>query len=148
MNRNDRAQLRLNRWFQTLLVVVAIGLLIMIMLNKGLLGDAWGWRQAERDVLIKRFNENLLLAKTEWLRRGRPDTVDLTTAQNRFVITMNAHGWPSVDNGCLQLWQMLAGGRYQPKAETLPWGCQYQLNENSNEQSFQLSYLSKSGQLK
>lgn len=148
MDSNDRSQNRLNSWLQNVLVVVAIGVLIATMLNKGLSGDSWGWQRAEREVLVKRFNENLMLAKTEWLRRGRPGSVDLTTSDNRFVIKMNANGWPATDNGCLQLWQMLAGGRYQPETTVQPHRCNYRLSMDDSEEPLQLSYFSHSGQLK
>lgn len=148
MTAEDRAQSNLKRWLQTVLVVVAIGLLIMMMLQKGFIEDGWGWQQAEREVLLKRFNENLLLTKTEWLRRGRPSTVWLMTRDSKAEVVMNRNGWPSVENGCRELWQMLAGGRYNLVFSEQPQGCSYRLKEDSDEQMFTLFYNSETGQLK
>lgn len=147
MSADDNAESKLKRWLQTLLVVAAIGVLIMVMLQKGWVGDDWGWRQAEREVLLKRFNESLLLAKTEWLRRGNPQFIVLKTREGQSSIQMNQRGWPSIDNGCQQLWRMLAGGRDLVVASQQQNGCLYRFNQDNNGAEFQLIYNSSIGQI-
>ncbi|MBT42122.1 MAG: hypothetical protein CMF12_06320 [Idiomarina sp.] len=147
MSAEEQSRSRLLRWLQNIVVVVIIGLLAMKLLELGIFSDRWGWQQAEREVLIKRFNENTMLARTEWLRQGKPAQVTLQTQQQSYRLVMNDNGWPSVKNGCEPLWQMLAGGR-KPLATTSQSGrCDYELANSETERTFKLSYNSRQGRL-
>jgi hypothetical protein len=147
MSAEEQSRSRLLRWLQNVVVVVIIGLLAMQLLKLGVFGDRWGWQQAEREVLIKRFNENTMLARTEWLRQGKPRQVTLQTQQQSYQLEMNDSGWPSVDNGCTQLWQMLAGGRLPQTTQTQAMACVYELTNSETERTFKLSYNSRQGRL-
>ena len=37
-----------------------------------------GWQETQRDMELRRFNDTLLLARAEWMRRGRPTHVSIT----------------------------------------------------------------------
>ena len=147
MSAEEQSRSRLLRWLQNIVVVVIIGLLAMKLLELGIFSDRWGWQQAEREVLVKRFNENLMLARTEWLRQGKPAQVTLQTQQQSYRLVMNDNGWPSVDNGCTQLWQTLAGGRVPLTNQTQAMACVYELTNSETERTHNLSYNSRQGRL-
>lgn len=147
MSANEQSRSRLLRWLQNVAVVTVIALLVMKLLELGIVGDHWGWKSAERDVLVKRFNENLMLARTEWLRKGKPATITLLTPQQAYSVTMNRQGWPSVTNGCQALWQILAGGRFNPQMRQAEETCYFSLETRDREQSYQLIYNAESGRL-
>ncbi|TDP32749.1 hypothetical protein DEU29_10894 [Idiomarina aquatica] len=147
MSAEEQSRSRLLRWLQNIVVVVIIGLLAMKLLELGIFSDRWGWQQAEREVLVKRFNENLMLARTEWLRRGKPGQVTLQTQQQSYQLEMNDSGWPSVKNGCEPLWQMLAGGRKPLATTSQPGRCDYELANSETESTVKLSYHAGQGRL-
>lgn len=130
MSAADNTQKRLLRWLQTIAVMMVIGVLAFTMLRQGFGDDGWGWQQVERDVVVKRFNQSLLMARTQWLRDGRPATVALLADQQRFDIMMNDNGWPSVANGCRRLWQMLVDAELAKARLLAPNQCQYRLKRS------------------
>lgn len=148
MSAEEQSRTRLLRWLQNLVVITVIALLVMKLLEVGIFHDRWGWQTAEREVLQKRFNENAMLARTEWLRLGKPQQVWLQTQRQRIKVAMNASGWPSVDNGCSELWQMLAGGRLEPGVATEAQRCRFSLDIASAKGTLMLVYDARTGQLK
>lgn len=148
MSANDQSRSRLLRWLQNVAVVTVIALLVMKLVEVGIVHDRWGWKSAERELLVKRFNENLMLARTEWLRKGKPATITLRTQQQAYLVMMNRHGWPSATNGCQVLWQILAGGRFNPQMRQAEETCYFSLETRDKEKSYQLIYNAVSGQLK
>lgn len=143
----DQSQRSLLRWLQNIVVITVIALLVVKLLGIAVFSDRWGWKQAEHDVLVKRFNENAMLARTEWLRLGKPATVVLTSRDNRYQLMMTAVGWPSSDNGCARLWQMLAGGGRKTESINSDTGCVYVLNDLGQEFDQRLIYSEKTGRL-
>lgn len=148
MTANDQSRSRLLRWLQNLVVITVIALLVMELLNMGIFHDRWGWKAAEREVLIKRFNEDVMLARTEWLRNGKPAEITLRTQQQSQQLMMNRAGWPSIDNGCRRLWQILAGGRFDPSFKQDESQCYFTLQAENDDQIFNLMYNAATGQLK
>ncbi len=148
MSAEEQSRTRLLRWLQNLVVITVIALLVMKLLEVGIFHDRWGWQSAEREVLQKRFNENAMLARTEWLRRGKPQQVWLQTQRQSFQVVMNAKGWPSIDNGCSKLWQMLAGGRLEPRTESQAQRCHFSVEVADKKRTLMLVYDADTGQLK
>lgn len=148
MSAEEKSRSRLLRWLQNLAVITVMALLVMKLLEIGIFHDRWGWQSAEREVVQRRFNENAMLARTEWLRQGKPQQVALQTQQQVFQVQMNRHGWPSVDNGCLPLWQMLAGGRLEPRVELQSQQCWFWVDVADSEVALKVVYDARTGQLK
>lgn len=148
MSAEEKSRSRLLRWLQNLVVITVMALLVMKFLEVGIFNDRWGWQAAEREVVQKRFNENAMLARTEWLRQGKPPQITLQTQREDFEVRMNRQGWPGIDNGCLRLWQMLAGGRLHPRVELQSQQCWFWVATIDAEETLRLVYDARTGQLK
>lgn len=94
---------------QNVLVVLLLLVLSAVAARIVLVDEPQQWRQTELDMAASRFIDSLWLARTEWMRRGKPTEVLLLseTQKQKIPVLMNEFGWPSVKQGCLQLWQQL-----------------------------------------
>ncbi|MBP58603.1 MAG: Type II secretory pathway component [Idiomarina sp.] len=132
--------------FQNILVVLLLLILAAVAARMVLINEPQKWRQTELDIAVSRFIDSLWLARTEWMRRGKPKEVALLneSRKQQVKIVMNSQGWPSVEQGCLRLWQQLGGeipaSALQAKAELN--SCYYEVNQQS-----WFSYHDKQGQV-
>ena len=148
MSAEEQSRTRLLRWLQNLVVITVIALLVMKLLEVGIFHDRWGWQSAEREVLQKRFNENAMLARTEWLRRGKPQQVWLQTQRQSFQVVMNAKVGQVSITAVQQLWQMLAGGRLEPRTASQAQRCHFSVEVADKKRTLMLVYDADTGQLK
>ncbi|MAA62271.1 MULTISPECIES: Type II secretory pathway component [unclassified Idiomarina] len=131
---------------QNILVVLLLLVLAAVAARMVLVDEPQKWRQTELDIAVSRFIDSLWLARTEWMRRGKPKEVALlyeNKAQQTNVV-MNEQGWPSVEPGCLQLWQHLGsnvpGSALDTELEN--GNCHYRINQKP-----WFSYKSDRGQV-
>ncbi|MDV6315944.1 Type II secretory pathway component [Idiomarina sp. HP20-50] len=131
---------------QNVLVVLLLLVLSAVAARILLVNEPQKWRQTELDIAVSRFIDSLWLTRTEWMRQGKPAKVTLLSdsKQQQIPILMNEYGWPSVKQGCLQLWQQL--GSEVPasvlQAEKEKDSCHYKI-----EQSLWFVYNSKQGKV-
>lgn len=119
---------------QNVLVVLLLLVLSAVAARIMLVNEPQEWREAELDIAVSRFIDSIWLARTEWMRRGKPtEVLLLTESQNQEIpVLMNEYGWPSVEQGCFQLWQQLGSEiparAVQVEAETD--SCRYQVKQH------------------
>lgn len=96
---------------QNILVVLLLLILAAVAAKMVLINEPQKWRQTELDIALSRFIDSLWLTRTDWMRRGKPKEVALLNENKEqpMKIIMNSQGWPSVEQGCLRLWQQLGG---------------------------------------
>ncbi|RUO71951.1 Type II secretory pathway component [Idiomarina ramblicola] len=131
---------------QNILVVLLLLILAAVAARMLLINEPQTWRQTELDIAKSRFIDSLWLARTEWMRRGKPREVTLLneSREQQVKIPMNEQGWPAVEQGCLRLWQQL-GGDIPISALQTDGGngyCRYKVN-----QRIWFTYYSRQGQV-
>ncbi len=119
---------------QNILVVLLLLVLGAVAARAVLVEEPQKWRQTELDIAVSRFIDSLWLARTEWMRGGKPGEVALLyeNKERQTNIVMNQQGWPSVEPGCLQLWQQL-GSEVPGNAldiELENGNCHYKINQS------------------
>lgn len=101
------------------LVVIFVGYFLRIIFS-----DESEWKVAEFEQATKTFEENIMLARVEWMRSGRPAEIELLYAEwnqmgrpedpisGSVRVLMSRDGWPlagsSGAEGCSELWYLLA----------------------------------------
>lgn len=99
-----------------LLSLVIIGLLVRILLQHLWLSQHGGWKDAEFNAAVYRFQSHVMLAHVEWIRLGEPGYISLASRDGSSIqVQMNAAGWPAVAvslddslNPCEFIWSQLA----------------------------------------
>ncbi|MCH8501223.1 MAG: hypothetical protein LAT77_04825 [Aliidiomarina sp.] len=99
-----------------LLSLMIIGLLTRVFLQHLWLPERGGWKDAEFNAAVHRFQSHVMLAHVEWIRHGEPRYVQLESSDGTSLqIKMNAAGWPEVarvsddpQNPCELVWLQLA----------------------------------------
>lgn len=99
-----------------LLSLVIIGLLVRILLQHLWLPQHGGWKDAEFNAAVYRFQSHVMLAHVEWIRLGEPGYISLASRDGSSLqVKMNAAGWPDVVrssddtlNPCEFVWLQLA----------------------------------------
>ncbi|MCA1768086.1 MAG: Type II secretory pathway component [Idiomarina sp.] len=118
---------------QNILVVVLLLILAAVAARTILINEPQKWRQTELDIAVSSFIDSLWLARTEWMRRGKPGEIALLneSREQQVTIIMNGQGWPSIEQGCLGLWKQLGGEipTNALQAEASNESCFYKVNE-------------------
>ena len=131
---------------QNILVVLLLLILAAVAARTVLINEPQKWRQTELEIAVSSFLDSLWLARTEWMRRGKPAEIALLneSREQQAKIMMNGQGWPSVEQGCLHLWQQLGGEipTSALQAEASNESCLYKVNERA-----WFTYNSKLGQV-
>lgn len=128
---------------QNVLVVLSVFILSGVALWLWFTPQPGGWQDTQRDVELRRFNESLLLARAEWMRQGKPKQVSLNISGSEQLIQMNSKGWPSVEQGCVTLWQRLADAPRQLTGSVEGQTCLFRI-----EQKLWQEYNAETGQIR
>ena len=130
MKRQAQSEQSFRSLLQNVVVIISVLVLSAVALWIWFApSDDNGWQETQRDMELRRFNDTLLLARAEWMRRGRPTHVSLNISGSEETIQMNARGWPAVQQGCVTLWQRLADVPRQLTARVEGNRCIFSINE-------------------
>lgn len=116
------AESKESRFYITLVTLVLVALFGSWFLHS-IFSDQAGWRDAEFDTAVSRFDYNIMLARVEWMRKGQPTDVFLSLTEGdqednpneeingTIRVLMSRTGWPMARsqgvNGCFELWHLL-----------------------------------------
>jgi len=116
------AESKQNRFYITLATLVLVALFGSWIL-RSMFSEQAGWRDAEFETAVSRFDYNIMLARVDWMRKGQPTDVFLSLTEGdqedkpnevmngTIRVLMSRTGWPMARsqgvNGCLELWHLL-----------------------------------------